>query len=373
MLAYRTPGADRSGTETAEPISICRRCGVVAPLRGTACAVCTRPLAETRTEIAAPSADTFWVAVRCAFTCNSCKFLAPLDGLDADGAVECAHCGLRQRFEVTSWVDALDFAHAVGDLAGPSPEGRNPHPALWIGSENPHAAVGDTRTFDRTESGVLALDAAPGQPVCRACTVPLSVSVTGPGAATARCPRCGDHASFALPDAARTLHAALVAVVADEHRTDRPRARSTKTEAGVVALSCPGCGAPLGASGSGERAQTCAFCKAVCFVPTRSLLRARNETPAPDLWWILFRGASKKRRELEAPTDGAGASVKAAINMLKPGANVAPIGVEPGVYDAPEVPGIHWPQVGLTVLLGSAAVAIGVALYEAAGQRGARA
>jgi hypothetical protein len=43
------------------------------------------------------------VAVRAGFTCNSCRFLAPLDSLDADGAVECAHCGLRQRFDNDNW------------------------------------------------------------------------------------------------------------------------------------------------------------------------------------------------------------------------------------------------------------------------------
>ena len=51
--------------------------------------------------------------------------------------------------------------------------------------------------------------------------------------------------------------------------------------------------------------------------------------------------------------------------LLRPGARVSPIGEAPGVYDAPEVSGIDWPQVGLTVLLRSAAVAIGVALFEA--------
>jgi hypothetical protein len=364
MLAYRTAGGSASGAEPAPPgVSICRRCGVVAPARGTACDVCARPLAETRLEVAAPSADTFWVAVRCAFTCNSCKFLAPLDGLDADGAVECAHCGLRQRFEVSQWGEALSFAHAVGDLAGPAPEGRHPHPALWIGSENPYAAVGDTKTFEQSESGALTIDAVPGHPVCRTCSAPLTVTVAGPGAATARCPRCGDQSSYTIPDAARNLHPSLVAVVADEHRGDRPRAHASKTQAGVVMLSCPGCGAPLPAAG-GERAQTCAFCHAVCFIPTRSLMRVRNEAPAPDVWWILFQGPSTKRRLLEAPTDDGTATVKVG-NLLLPRAMVDPIGAEPGVYDAPEVPGIHWPQVGLTVLLGSVAVLIGVVLVEA--------
>ena len=115
--------------------------------------------------------EALWVAVRCSFVCNQCRFPAPLDALDADGAVDCGSCGLHQRFEVEAWREALDFAHAVGDLAGPAPEGRHPHPTLWIGSENPHARVGDTQTFDR-RSGIsangLAIEVAPGHPVCRA-------------------------------------------------------------------------------------------------------------------------------------------------------------------------------------------------------------
>jgi len=305
----------------------------------------------------------FWVAVRCAFTCNSCKFLAPLDGLDADGAVECAHCGLRQRFDVSSWTPALDFAQAVGDLAGPLPEGRNPHPTLWIGSENPYAGVGDTGTFERTESGALAIDAAPGHPVCRKCQVPVTVTVTAPGAAATRCPTCGDTATYALADEGKNLSSALVALVADDHRNDKRRAQAAPTQAGVMALACPACGAPLGLPDAGGIAP-CTFCKIACIVPARVRMRARNETPEPTVWWMLFQGASAKRRALEAPTDDAGGGAKAALKLIKFGHDDTPIGDAPGVYDAPEVPGIYWPQVAVTGALGTAAVTIGVLLYE---------
>lgn len=362
MVAYRMPAGAPSSLPPAPPTCVCRFCGVVAPARGTACAVCKRPLADVRVEVPAPGPDTYWVAVRCGFTCNSCKFLAPLDSLDADGAVECAHCGLRQRFEVDSWGSALAMAHAVGDLAGPAPEGRNPHPTLWIGSENPYAAIGDTTTFERRESGALAIEASPGAPVCRACHVPVHVSVTGAGAVSTRCPRCSATATYATEDAARNLHGQLVAVIADEHRSDRLRATATATQAGVVALKCPACGAPLGVPDSGGIA-TCTFCKAACIVPTRVRTRVRNETPEPDIWWILFQGRSKKRAELEAPIAPEPAGVSAAIKFIKPGANTSPIGDAPGVYEAPEVPGIYWPQVGLTVAIGTTAVLIGMVLY----------
>jgi len=354
--------------EPAAPaLFVCRRCGVVAPARGTACAVCAEPLGQTRVRAPALAGGAFWVAVRCAFTCNSCRFLAPLDALDAGGAVECASCGLRQRFDVESWRVALGFAHAVGDLAGPEPEGRHPHPTLWIGSENPYARVGDTHAFEHRD-GIrgqgVTVDAAPGHPVCRACRLPLATSATGPGAVETQCAHCGDRARYAVSDEARDLSPSLLGAVADEHRTDRPRANATPTQAGVVALSCPACGAPLTLDGGG-RLHTCAFCKASCIVPANRGPRRRQDTPLPEVWWLLFRGPSSERRALEAPTGEASAAVTRALQLIKPAASTAPIGDAPGVYEAPEAVGVNWPQVALTLLLGSVAVAVGFGLYEA--------
>jgi hypothetical protein len=368
MAVYRDAAGVPSAAPPAAPaVSVCRRCGVVAPAQGRTCAVCAGALAETRVEVPALPQESLWVAVRCAFVCNQCKFLAPLDALDADGAVDCACCGLHQRFDVEAWREVLAFAHAVGDLAGPSPEGRHPHPTLWIGSENPHAHVGDTETFDRRGvvcSNEVSVDAAPGHPVCRACHVPLAMQIRGPGAVATQCPRCADRAEYTVADAARRLCGSLLGAVAHEHRTDRPRARAAPTKEGVIALACPACGAPLSVTGTG-RLQTCSFCKASCIVPARNASQRGGDAPAPEVWWLLFQGASQKRRELEAPTEEDTSAVKAAINLLKPGGDSAPVGDAPGVYSAPEVRGIYWPQVGLTVLLGSVAVAIGFGIFEA--------
>jgi hypothetical protein len=349
-------------------LPVCRRCGVITPTGGTICAVCRQPLDQVR--VAAPPEEGIWVAVRCTFTCNSCKFAAPLDGLLADGAVECACCGLRQRFEVDAWREALDFAHAVGDLGWPPPEGRHPHPTLWVGSENPYLTVGGTLAFasvDGISSSGVAVDAAPGHPVCGACHVPLTTQVTAPGVLTTQCPRCGDRAAYAVGDEARRLSGSLVAAVAHEHRTDRPRARTLATQSGVVALTCPGCGAPLSLT-SGGRLQVCAFCRVACIVPARSLALRGQDTPKPEVWWVLFQGASRKRRELEAPTEGtSGTTATAALALLKPGPRGAPIGDAPGVYEAPEVRGTYWPQLALTLLAGSVAVLLGFVLYAVLG------
>jgi hypothetical protein len=263
---------------------------------------------------------------------------------------------------VSTWQPALHFAHGVGDLAGPAPEGRSPHPTLWIGSENPHAKIGDTGTFAQLpegEAGVLAIDAAPGYPVCAACHVPLQVTLTDGGGCTSTCARCGAKAVYALPDSARNLDETLVTAVADEHRTDCPRAQRTATQAGVVALACPSCGGPLRLQGT-ARLQVCTFCNVNCIVPARHFARKEGVPREPDVFWLLFRGPSPRRTELEKPVPNPAAAGIGAATLLKPWAAVTDtIGDAPGVYEAPELPGIHWPQVLLTLALGAAALLIG--------------
>jgi len=349
-------------------ISICRECGVIAPVNGHACKVCGRSLAEVRAQAPAQPVDHSWVAVRAAFTCNSCRFLAPLDSLDADGAVECAHCGLRQRFEIELWRQGLEFAHAVGDLAGPGPEGRNPHPVLWIGSENPHTPTGTTRTFEHATFGELALDVAPGHPVCGRCREPVALSVPRPGAVQTLCPRCGDRASHGISDAAVALCPALVAAVSEEHRSDRPRARATATAAGVIALTCPSCGAPLELSETGT-VHTCRYCRVSCVVPHKSVARALQKTPEPAVWWLFFQGISEERKTLmsaeRAPELVPGEAAKRALRLLKLG-KVEAIGAAPGVYEAPEQRGRNYLQILITLALGGLALAIGFVLITLA-------
>jgi hypothetical protein len=347
-------------------IWICRPCGVVAPLQGSTCEVCNQPLTSVRGPSPAERVDRAWVAVRCGFTCNSCRFLAPLDALDADGAVECAHCGLRQRFDVERWSDALEFAHGVGDLSGPAPEGRNPDPVLWIGSENPHAPTGVTRTFEHATFGALAVDAAPGHPVCGRCREPLALSAR-PGAVETRCPRCGDQAVHSISSAAMSLYPGLVAAVSEEHRSDRPKAKAAVTSAGVMALTCPSCGAPLELTEAGT-VHTCRYCRASCIVPHQSVARALARTPEPAIWWLYFQGPSEERKRLlAAPDDGADKSPgAAAMKLLKLARMKARVGETPGVYEAPERPGFNWLQLAVTVGLGAVALLVGMVLASVA-------
>ena len=138
-----------------------------------------RPMTAPRLE-----AHGYWVAVRCTFQCRSCGFAAPLDQLDIDGSVECAYCGLCQRFEPSTWIEALEFAHAVGDLSGPEPEGRAPNPSLWIAPDNPFRDVGETVTFSELrQSGSQMVD---GMMVPR--SLQIRVAPGFPGAAGAESP-----------------------------------------------------------------------------------------------------------------------------------------------------------------------------------------
>jgi hypothetical protein len=291
---------------------ICASCGVIAPRRCQACSRCGAAFAAR--PMTAPRQDQtgYWVAVRCTFQCRSCAFAAPLDQLDIDGSVECAYCGLRQRFEPSTWTEALYFAHAVGDLAGPGPEGRHPDPGLWIGPVNPFRDTGETLTFSEfRQSGFemsdgmsipksLQIQAAPGFPVCARCRVTLGVQVMQGGRTTTTCPSCAETATFALPDRARAFGDVLIAVVAQEHRVNRLNATQiAPSQSGVSALLCPHCGAPLALHGA-DRTIKCQFCSAFCRVPGSFLIRSGQQNIEPEIWWMLFNGPSRKRRELES-------------------------------------------------------------------------
>lgn len=339
-------------------------CGVVAPSEAQRCESCQRPLAEVRVPAPDTAPEIVWVAVRARFRCGACRFLAPLDQLDLDGGVECVQCGLRQRYDAEYWTEALTFAHAVGDLAGSS-EGRTPHPFVWIGSDNPYRDVGVARTF-ATESWSAdlerSIDAAGGYPVCHGCHVPLETrSGPAPGTLVAECGSCHERATYSLPSEASPRVPALIGVVADAHRLDRPAAREVE-EAGAVALACPACGAPLVLK-ERVRLQKCEFCRATCLAPKRVLAGAARGAPPPQVWWLLFRGPSKARAALESPPpSGQEREGRSAVDWLRPGGSATlrdAVPTEPGVYAAPERRGLFAAQILLSVVMGSAALALG--------------
>ncbi|AUX44610.1 uncharacterized protein SOCE26_060760 [Sorangium cellulosum] len=334
-------------------VQVCGGCGVVAPTRGSTCAVCRRPLATSRA--AAPrSGDITWVALRCAITCRSCGFLSPLAGIELDQGVDCAQCGSFQRFDKADWGGALSFAHAVGDLAGPEPEGRFPSADVWIGDQNPHRAVGETLTFAEDDAGAMHVQAAPGHPVCPRCAALLELHFAGMRVAT-RCPRCAATAQYELPAEALHYAGALRAVVAMEQRIDRAVVRVQHTQAGLLALTCPQCGA--GVRPTDAQTVECAYCRTIAFLPDRARPRTGDRIAEPIVFWVAFQGSSSRRAALEQPTAPAKSAGVAALGLLTRG--LRPL---PGIELAPVRPGLDVRQLGLTTALALLALALGFTL-----------
>lgn len=293
-------------------MEICPTCGVIAPTARNSCEVCDGDLSGRRraTEIAD---ERYWVGVRCHFQCRSCGHMSPLNFLDMDGSVQCHHCGLEQAFDVDSWREGLEHAHQVGDLAGPDPEGRHPHPRVSIIGANPMARVGVDQTQSTsaqagtvTRDGMtlirsLRVDASPGQPLCRRCQTPVETYVEG-HRVTTRCPNCSTGAVCELPERAEQMCDGLAGVMADDMRVDRPQVKLDRSS-GAVAMTCPNCGAGYSDVAEGKLVR-CPFCQTVALIPDRFLLRYLDRKPVTATWWLLFEGRSPARRELEKPATG---------------------------------------------------------------------
>ncbi len=224
--------------------------------------------------------------------------MSPLDHLDVDGSIECMRCGLDQAFESDGWSMPLAHAHDVGDLAG-SAEGRQPHRSISIRRSNPLAEINAQKWSSAASNGNrMRLDCGPGAPTCARCHVALETSIDGVRTAT-RCPKCGDRATYDLPERAGQLCRGLVGIVADDNRSDQPQVQLQRAPGGgAIAILCASCSAPLQAAGS-ERIVTCRFCNTVCRIPSRAMVRSVGDAPAPHTWFLAFRGSSPMRERLE--------------------------------------------------------------------------
>jgi hypothetical protein len=337
-------------------VTLCATCGIVAPTHGTSCSVCKRPFEVPRRSVPAQG-DTYWVALRCTFACRACAFPSPLEGIELDVGVNCAQCGAFQRFDKSGWDEALAFAHEVGDLAGPWPEGRFPHPRLWIGDDNPHRGVGVTQTFAERDLGAIHVQAAPGYPTCSRCPVLLELRREH-NALWARCPSCREEGRYEAPAEALGFSSALRAVIAHEQRTDLQSVRVQQTQAGLVALLCPHCGAGV-RPGDGETIE-CEYCKTFAFLPARMRTRGGGQIVQAPIFWILLQGPSDCRVDLlrlEAPKLDARAVKAKAVGLFKRG--LSPL---PGIPLAPPRPGLDLRQLLLTLGLSALALALGVGL-----------
>ncbi len=272
----------RSGRE------ICGQCGVAMPTRSPHCRVCGH---GERVIAPPPRFGAFWVGLSVVQECDSCGRPVSVTGAGADGT-SCGHCGGESPIGRGAWAGILRFAHDVGDLSGPDPEGeptRADHP---VGDANPYRTVGVTassvtrRVPARGEAGRLDVLARPGAPLCRRCREPVAWVPKPRPAALTRCSGCGDEQVAGAPDALDHLAVkALATPAAPEPAGD---------ESAATPLKCPVCGASLPAVGTGGLVP-CSYCRTASLVPPDPTLGLEAVAPR---WWLLFKGCSPLRELL---------------------------------------------------------------------------
>lgn len=288
-------------------MNVCAACGVIAP-GDLPCEACRT---SARTDAPTPTASAYLVWTRARFQCRGCGRLSALDAIVMDGTARCVLCGLVQAFDVGAWRAALAHAHAVGDLAGG--EGRSPHPRWSLGAANPHRDIGVRRALDTlTLSGAgqvdgvavsraLRVQVAPGHPLCDVCAEPLELSTPSEGRIGTRCRTCATSALYEVDAGVLAACHGLRGVISEATRAEVREARTQLDTAGLQALSCPSCSAPLKWNGKG-RIVDCTFCHATVRVPASETATADVE-PTP--MWLLFSGPSAERRALQKGTDKA--------------------------------------------------------------------
>lgn len=207
----------------------------------------------------------------------------------ADGRSECGLCGHVQDQALLFWRMVLKHAHAVGDLAGPSPEGRLPRAGITIGPRNPYRLIGlevaeleDERVREEDDTA-SDLAAGPGHPMCLGCSAPIDGAWNG---GDVECATCGLAVHGARPARAMPIDRGLVAIL---------RRAPIEAKGGAVALRCPTCNGPLTVA-EGATQVTCKYCQGTSVLGRPA---ARIEPAAVEpACWMLFTGPSRKRVDL---------------------------------------------------------------------------
>jgi DNA-directed RNA polymerase subunit RPC12/RpoP len=286
-IAFR-PG-EPTPKVAANALRICPRCGRAVPTRYKVCRVCRDEPAEP-VPVVRRVDDAYWGHVAFEWACAGCTRRVPLSSLADDGRAVCPTCGHTQDLPALLWRTALRHAHAVADMAGPDPEGgavgRPPIAALnpfkEVGIERADAPGERVRPTDDMPTNLVA---GPGHPIC-ACGDLIEPQWRG-GAHTCS---CATSYSGELPALVRrAMPRGLVALIFDRSRAARGIA--------VISLECPRCHAPLNAP-VGVRRVTCKYCGASAAIVDTGVTPP-SRFPMPRLW-ILFRGPSGARTDLEA-------------------------------------------------------------------------
>jgi len=332
--------------ETAAGLRVCPGCGVVAPSTRTRCTLCDTMFAQNTPPIAPRSDGVFFVRVECRFECRECGQLSPLNFLDLGGTIPCVRCRMDHALELDAWSEGLAHAHAVGDLAGPDPEGRMHSGGVSISARNPFAIVGVTKTFAELQQSRFDLDdgtykrrairvrASPGHPLCKQCLVVLEITIDQAGVTTTRCPKCSATATYQLPPSAVSAAEGLRGVICDEHRTDCPAVVVTTAAPddtqSAFRVQCPNCREELPAS-EALRFVTCDLCGVESRVPSLVFYQLHPKQVTVDPWWLALEGPSPLRRTLERETDDS--ELQATTYFAKQSDAAAPLGAARLVHD----------------------------------------
>lgn len=287
-------------------VTLCALCGSVAAERSDRCTTCGAASAAGRVQ-AELGTDARWARVELSFRCVGCGFSSPLDHLDLDGTLSCAHCGLDQAFDVRAYSRVLSTAHDVVDLCGADPEVRRPGSAL--SRDNPYHHIGVSVSDQAwTEPHVvggreaLGVRVSPGHPLCARCHVPR-VPYPSHDQFGLRCPRCNGLESYALVPQAQSFHPAVIAVVAPGHRCDVRQVSEAITAGGAAKLGCPHCGAPLTLDPHATSV-TCAHCHQPSLISSKLWYRLGVREPRTEPIWLWLRGRSPRRLALEQRAHG---------------------------------------------------------------------
>jgi LSD1 subclass zinc finger protein len=188
------------------------------------------------------------------------------------------------------WRMVLRHAHAVGDLAGPAPEGRFPQAGVEIGPRNPYKSIGlevaelaDERVREQDDTAT-DLAAGPGHPLCLGCSTPIDAAWNG---GDAPCTTCGVAIHGARPGKAMPVDRGLVAIL---------RRGPVEPKGSLLALTCPTCNAPLTVE-QGSTQVTCKYCHGTSLLARPA---AREPAAVDPACWLLFSGPSKRRAELQS-------------------------------------------------------------------------
>ena len=314
------------------PLSLCAGCGAAVASSLSRCGVCGVDYSTATTGGTLGETER-WARLECHFRCTSCGTQSPINHLDLDGAVDCAHCGLEQAFDVGSWTRILSTAHDVVDLAATDPAVRNADHSSKLRLENPYHHVGAAMA-DRTWSeptavagrSELTLRVSPGHPLCEACKLPFHVDARQPGSLRLSCTGCGATQTHCMPPTTATFCAAVGAVAASAHRTDMATANSQLTSTGAASVTCPQCGAPLPTDTHSTTA-VCGYCRTQALISSKLWFRLGVSEPRTEPIWLLFRGRSSRRGQLEskdANVDPFEEELKARARAALGGADPAP-------------------------------------------------